>query len=205
MAAANFWLEKVVSHRIRQIHSQALEEAAAKVKKRERARFFPKGQNKQHSQCIFSRPPSLRLLPLAPLNTALKIEQRCRTRQCVRDKNMLKTCTPGAAALFSFPFLLNGSRASTLSILTPLHALSLPSPLPLLDGWANSGWHRGEDHDPTKEVQTPNMDRLVQNGCGASDFAALLSTMLALVASDPDAAKGHPSCCARARCRCSYC
>lgn len=32
-------------------------------------------------------------------------------------------------------------------------------------GWANAGWHRTEDHDPSKEVQTPHMEALIKEGC----------------------------------------
>ena len=31
-------------------------------------------------------------------------------------------------------------------------------------GWADSGWHRMDDHDPSKDVQTPNMNALVKEG-----------------------------------------
>ena len=31
-------------------------------------------------------------------------------------------------------------------------------------GWADSGWHREDDNDPSKDVQTPNMNALVKEG-----------------------------------------
>ena len=31
-------------------------------------------------------------------------------------------------------------------------------------GWADAGWHRLDDHDPSKDVMTPNMNALVEEG-----------------------------------------
>ena len=31
-------------------------------------------------------------------------------------------------------------------------------------GWADAGWHRLDDHDPSKDVMTPNMNALVKEG-----------------------------------------
>jgi|EP01049_Picozoa_sp_SAG25_P013428 arylsulfatase B len=31
-------------------------------------------------------------------------------------------------------------------------------------GWADAGWHRIDDHDPSNDVMTPNMNTLVKEG-----------------------------------------
>ena len=31
-------------------------------------------------------------------------------------------------------------------------------------GWADAGWHRIDDRDPSKDVMTPNMNQLVKEG-----------------------------------------
>jgi arylsulfatase B len=31
-------------------------------------------------------------------------------------------------------------------------------------GWADAGWHRIDDDDPSKDVMTPNMNLLVKEG-----------------------------------------
>ena len=33
-----------------------------------------------------------------------------------------------------------------------------------LAGWADAGWHRIDDHDPSADVMTPNMNALVKRG-----------------------------------------
>jgi|EP01049_Picozoa_sp_SAG25_P006190 hypothetical protein len=45
-------------------------------------------------------------------------------------------------------------------------------------GWADAGWHRIDDHDPSADVMTPNMNALVKVGiemdrqCASSPVAA---------------------------------
>ena len=44
-------------------------------------------------------------------------------------------------------------------------------------GWADAGWHRIDDRDPSKDVMTPNMNQLVKEGIEmdrqcASDLSA---------------------------------